>query len=203
MNLGMLELHAELAEQTTPPTPAQRQQILDHPRRSRELLERAGIDDADWLDGVEQHHEERDGSGYPAGRRDTSELATLLHRADTYIAKLSSRATREAQAADQAGREIFMQDPGHPVCAALVKEFGIYPPGCFVELASGETGVVVKRGSTVMTPIVAALTNGYGAPLPQPVRRDTMLPLHAVVRVLLPRQMRTRVDPERLVALAA
>ena len=40
-----------------------------------------------------------------------------------------------------------MQDPGHPICAALVKEFGVYPPGCFVTLASGETGVVVKRGA--------------------------------------------------------
>ena len=57
----------------------------------------------------------------------------------------------------RAGREIFMQDPGHPVCSALVKEFGVYPPGCFVTLASGETGVVIKRGSTVMSPIVALL----------------------------------------------
>jgi hypothetical protein len=95
-----------------------------------------------------------------------------------------------------------MQDPGHPVCAALVKEFGVYPPGCFVALASGETGVVVKRGPTVMTPIVAALTSPYGAPLAEPVRRDTMLPLYAIVGVLQPRQMRARLVPEQLAVLA-
>jgi HD-GYP domain-containing protein (c-di-GMP phosphodiesterase class II) len=203
MNIAMLELQGQLAEQTTPPTPDQRRQIHEHPQRGRELLELAGITDPDWLLAVAQHHEERDGSGYPSGLREPGELATLLHRADVYTAKLSARGTREAEAADRAGRAIFMQDPGHPVCAALVKEFGVYPPGCFVTLASGETGVVVKRGSSVMTPIVAAMTNPYGAPLAEPVRRDTLLPLYAIVGVLPPRQMRARLAPEKLVLLTA
>jgi len=203
MNIAMLELQGRLAEQTTPPTPGQRREIHEHPRQGRALLEQSGVTDGDWLLAVEQHHEERDGCGYPTGTRSPSELATLLHRADVYTAKLSARATRDAEAADRAGREIFMQDPGHPVCAALVKEFGVYPPGCFVALASGETGVVVKRGSTVMTPIVAAMTNAYGAPLAEPVRRDTMMPLHAIVGVLQPRQMRARLAPEKLVLLTA
>jgi HD-GYP domain-containing protein (c-di-GMP phosphodiesterase class II) len=203
MNVGMLELQGVLAEQDTPPTAAQRREIHAHPRRSRALLEQSGITDTVWLQAVEQHHEERDGSGYPAGLRTPSELATLLHRADDYTAKLSTRATRQAEAADRAGREIFMQDPGHPVCAALVKEFGVYPPGCFVALASGETGVVVKRGATVMTPIVAAMTGRNGVPLPEPVRRDTLLPLHAIVGVLQPRQVRARLTPEKLVLLTA
>jgi len=203
MNLAMLELQGELAEQDTPPNAAQRQLIHEHPRRGRELLELAGVSDALWLQGVEQHHEERNGRGYPAGLCEPSELATLLHRADVYSAKLASRAGREAEPADRAGREIFMQDPGHPVCAALVKEFGVYPPGCFVTLASGETGVVVKRGPTVMTPIVAALTSPYGAPLREPVRRETMMPLYAIVGVLTTRQMRVPVHLDKLVALAA
>lgn len=201
MNVSMVELQGQLAEQLSPPDAAQRAQIMAHPTRSRELLEMAGVDDPVWLLAVEQHHEERDGSGYPAGLREPSELATLLHRADVYSAKLSSRATRDAESADRAGREIFMQDPGHPVCAALVKEFGVYPPGCFVALASGETGVVVKRGPTVMTPIVAAVTNAYGSPLREPVRRETMMPLHAIVGVLPARQMRAPVALDKLVAL--
>jgi HD-GYP domain-containing protein (c-di-GMP phosphodiesterase class II) len=203
MNVAMLDLQGRLAELGTPPTPEQRREILAHPQRGRALLEQSGVTDGDWLLAVEQHHEERDGSGYPAGLRTPGELATLLHRADDYTAKLSTRATREAEAADRVGREIFMKDPGHPVCAALVKEFGVYPPGCFVALASGETGVVVKRGSTVMTPIVAAMTSRNGQPLPEPVRRDTMMPLHAIVGVLQPRQMRARLAPEKLVMLTA
>jgi len=201
MNVSMLELQGRLAEQAEPPTAEQRREIHAHPLRSRALLEQAGVADADWLRAVEEHHEERDGSGYPKGLRELGELATLLRRSDEYTSKLSPRAHRDATAADRVGREIFMRDPGHPVCAALVKEFGVYPPGCFVTLASGETGVVVKRGATVMTPVVAALTNGYGAPLPEPVRRDTMLPLHAIVGVVPLREMRVPVRPEQVAAL--
>jgi hypothetical protein len=203
MNIAMLDLQGRLAAQTAPVTAEQRQQIHEHPRQGRVLLEQAGIADADWLLAVEQHHEERGGRGYPAGLDTPSELATLLLRADSYCAKLSTRATREAGSADRAGREIFMQDPGHPVCAALVKEFGVYPPGCFVTLASGETGVVVKRGATVMTPIVAALTTRAGTPLPEPIRRDTIMPLHAIVGVVPPRQVRARLVPEKLALLSA
>ena len=74
---------------------------------------------------------------------------------------------------DLAGRQMFMQDPGHTITTALVKEFGIYPPGCFVRLVSGELALVVARGPTITTPVVACLTNERGAPLANPVRRQS------------------------------
>ena len=184
MNLSMLELQGELARQRTAPTAAQRADLMTHPMRSVEMLMQAGIDDADWLQAVARHHEQEDGSGYPTGRTDVGELASLVRRADVYTAKLASRSHREALSADQAGRQMFMQDPGHPMTAALVKEFGIYPPGCYVRLASGETGVVVQRGPTVTTPIVACLTNPRGAALPAPVRMDTSITRHQVQCVI-------------------
>jgi HD-GYP domain-containing protein (c-di-GMP phosphodiesterase class II) len=203
MNISMLELQGQLATQTQPPSDEQRREIHTHPVRSREMLLMAGVTDSEWLRAVEQHHEEPDRSGYPFGIGDPSELATLLHRADIYTAKLSARGHREAMAADRAGREIFMRDPSNPITAALVKEFGVYPPGCFVTLASGETGIVVKRGQTVMAPIVAVMTNRYGEPLPEPIRRDSSQAPHAVIGVLPAKAMRVRVPPEKLAALAA
>ena len=184
MNLAMLELQGQLALQTTPLTPEQREAIHAHPLRSREMLEGAGVTDADWLSAVERHHERPDGKGYPLGLRDSGDLAALIQRADIYTAKLSPRATREAIAADKAGRMMFMQEPGHPMISALVKEFGVYPPGCFVKLMSGETGLVVKRGATVMTPIVAVISSPFGNSLAQPVRRDTAQREYAVHSVL-------------------
>jgi HD-GYP domain-containing protein (c-di-GMP phosphodiesterase class II) len=203
MNVAMLELHGVLAAQCAPPDAVQRRQIHEHPARGRELLEAAGIVDADWLRAVAEHHEERDGSGYPSGMREPSELATLLRRADQYTAKLASRCGREAIAADRAAREIFMQDPEHPICASLVKEMGIYPPGCFVVMACGETGVVVARGATVMTPLVAAMTDVYGRPFPEPLRRDTREPTYAITGVLAAREMRAPLAMEKIAALAA
>lgn len=202
MNLSMLELQGVLATQTVPPTDDQRRQIHSHPIRSREMLVDAGITDRDWLRAVEQHHEQPDRSGYPFGIHDPCELATLLQRADVYTAKLSSRSTRDAMPADRAGRELFMRDPANPITAALVKEFGVYPPGCFVALATGETGIVVKRGPTVMAPVVAVMTDRHGEPMPEPVRRDTSRAGQAIVAVIPPKAMRVRLASDKLAALA-
>ena len=202
MNISMLELQGQLAVQTTPVTPDQRAAILAHPEFSVRMLEISGITDADWLRGVAEHHERPDGSGYPYGVSQISELASLVQRADIYTAKLSPRHGRDAMAADKAGRAMFMQDPGHPMTAALVKEFGVYPPGAFVTLASGETGVVVKRGPTVTSPVVAALSSKTGANLSEPVRRDTSRREYAIVGVVAAHSGLARVSPEKLVALA-
>ncbi|GCL62481.1 HD-GYP domain-containing protein [Pseudaquabacterium pictum] len=203
MNISMLELQGQLAQQTTPPTDEQRLAIHAHPQFSRVMLEMAGVTDADWLLAVEQHHEAPDGSGYPLGLRTVGDLAALVRRVDIYTAKLSPRAGRNAIAADKAGRTMFMQEPGHPMVAALVKEFGVYPPGCMVRLASGETAMVVQRGSTVTTPIVAVLGSSRGAALARPLRRDTAQPAYAVHGVLPPEDSPCLAPDQLLAALTA
>lgn len=200
MNLSMLELQGQLARQATAPTPEQRNELQTHPMRSVRILETAGVTDPLWLKSVLQHHEREDGTGYPSGITDVCDLASLVRRSDIYTSKLASRNNRECLAADQAGRQMFMQDPGHPMTAALVKEFGIYPPGCHVRLASGEVAVVVSRGPTITAPLVACLSNARGAPLPSPVRRETTDRAHAVVAVVGQSSVNHRVPLDRLMA---
>ena len=202
MNLSMLELQGELARQPHPPTPAQQEALRTHPLRSAEMLELAGIADRDWLQGVARHHEREDGSGYPTGCNEPGDLASLARRADVYTGKLASRTHREALAADQAGRQMFMEDPGHPMTAALVKEFGIYPPGCFVRLASGEVAIVVGRGASITTPLVACLTSPSGAPIVPGERRATSRPEHAVVAIVGATEVGIGLPPDKLLQLA-
>jgi HD-GYP domain-containing protein (c-di-GMP phosphodiesterase class II) len=201
MNVAMIELQGVLAAQTTPPTEAQRRAVHDHPEASVALLEKAGITDADWLAAVAQHHETPDGAGYPKGLREPTELAGLLRRADIYTTKLSPRVGRDAIAADQAGRAMFMQDPGHPMSVALAKEFGVYPPGCFVKLKSGEIAVVAKRGNTVMTPWLAALTSVNGMPLREPLPRDTSIKENAIASVVPETSVPVRLKIEQLMQI--
>ena len=200
MNLSMLELQGQLARQTTPPSDEQRHELQTHPMRSVRILETSGVADALWLRAVLQHHEREDGTGYPSRSTDVSDLASLVRRSDIYTSKLASRSSRESLAADQAGRQMFMQDPGHPMTAALVKEFGIYPPGCHVRLASGEVAVVVGRGATITAPLVACLSNSRGAPLPHPIRRETTDKAHAVVAVVGESTISNRMPLDRLLA---
>ncbi len=171
MNLSMLELQGQLARQTTPPSAAQRTELQTHPMRSVRMLQLAGVADEAWLDAVLRHHEDEQGTGYPAGSSAAGDLATLARRADVYTSKLAARRTRDALAADVAGRQMFMQDPGHPMTAALVREFGIYPPGSYVRLGGGELAVVVARGASITTPVVSCLTDARGVPVLEPHRR--------------------------------
>ena len=201
MNLSMLELQGQLARQAEGPSPEQREAILAHPEISVRMLRLAGVEDAAWLDAVAQHHERPDGQGYPRRLTQVSELAAVLQRADRYAAKLSRRANRPALPADQAVRAMYSEDSQHPVTAALVKEFGIYPPGCFVRLVNGETGVVLQRGPTVQSPKVAVLAQADGQFLPRPIRRDTAVRGFAVQATLAAHPALARVSPQDLVAL--
>jgi HD-GYP domain-containing protein (c-di-GMP phosphodiesterase class II) len=201
MNLSMLELQGRLALQPTPLTAHQRETIRLHPTRSVEMLQAAGVNDADWLRAVAEHHESADGKGYPAHLTEVCEMAALIRRADIYTAKLSARATRAPMKAHEAARVMFLQDEGHPMVAALVKEFGIYPPGCCVRLASGEVGLVVKRGPSSNTPVVAVVLNKKGEPMMEPMRRATGTSENAVVDVLNEKSLKVRVSREQLATM--
>ena len=161
------------------------------------MLALTGITDADWLPAVAQHHEAEDGSGYPTGCSAVGELASLVRRADNYTAKLASRCSQPTLPPDLAGRQMFMQDRGHTVTMALVKEFGIYPPGCFVRLVSGELALVVARGPTITAPVVACLTNERGATRPTPVRRQTTVKGSAVHSVVAAESLSFKVSFEK------
>ncbi|MDN3918958.1 HD-GYP domain-containing protein [Roseateles violae] len=201
MNLSMLELQARLSSQVSPLTAKQREAIHEHPIRSAEMLGEAGITDQDWLEAVLTHHEVADGSGYPNGSRDVGELAEMLRFADVYTARLSSRASRPAMSAQQAGAELLQMSAESPLAAALIKAFGIFPPGSVVRLASGELGIVVRNGEKAHRPLVASLTNAAGEPRLTPLRRDSARDEHAVVALLSAQSMPMRLTDERVASL--
>jgi len=201
MNLGMLDLQARLASQVSPLTANQREAINHHPIRSAEMLSDAGVRDADWLEAVVQHHEMPDGSGYPRGISDIAELAEMLRFADVYTARLSARAGRPAMSAQQAGRELHQMSDSSPLAGALIKAFGIFPPGSTVRLASGEMGIVVKNGEKAHHPLVAVLTNTNGEPRITPATRDTARETHRIVALLPQSALPMRLSDERIAGL--
>jgi hypothetical protein len=135
------------------------------------MLAEAGIQDEAWLQAVRLHHELPDGSGYPAGTSESSELAEMLRFADVYTARLSDRADRPAISARQAGRELHQMAAASPLAGALIKAFGIFPPGSVVRLVSGEMGIVVRNGEKAYHPHVAILTTAAASPACRPAGR--------------------------------
>jgi hypothetical protein len=122
----------------------------------------------------------------------------LLRFIDSFTAKHSARAGRVQQPAHQAAKALYAQSGGNPLAAALIKECGIYPPGCFVRLASGETAIVTRRGITAKEPLVAVITNPQGEPLSRPVQRDTSVPSRAIVDTVADKSIKVQVSVDQL-----
>ncbi|QEI07862.1 hypothetical protein FXN63_19975 [Pigmentiphaga aceris] len=201
MNLSIIELQGTLAGRLDPLTDAHRALIHAHPLTSAAMLREVGLVDEEWLAKVEQHHEEMSGQGYPRGIETPTDGAQILRFADQFAAKHAWRADRGAIPAQQVARELYLQSQGHPLAALLIKEFGIFPPGCFVQLASGEAAIVVRRGSNANTPVVAAIISCHGDTIVEPVMRDTTSPEYAISTTLEERLVLARVSSETLYSL--
>jgi HD-GYP domain-containing protein (c-di-GMP phosphodiesterase class II) len=198
MNLSVMNLQARLASHSGRLNPAQRKSIDAHPLDSALLLRTAGLQDANWLVAVEQHHEVPGGGGYPMREKEPTELSQMLRLMDTFSAKHSARAGRAQQPAQKAARDLYAQSGGSPVVAALIKECGIYPPGTYVRLASGELAIVTRRGANVKEPQVAAITHASGEPLTHPLTRDTSEPVRAIVDTVPDKDVRVMVSAHQL-----
>lgn len=199
MNISMAELQNKLVTQVSPVTTLQRAEIQSHPERSADMLEMAGVTDGDWLEAVRQHHEEHDGTGYPRRPAKVHDVARLVHSADCFTAKLSARLKRQPLLADAAARLQYQHAKGDALTAAIIKEFGLYPPGCTVRLKSGEVGMVMKRGDSANTPTVAVLTDRSGNLRIEPARRDTARPEFGIAAVVPVAALKVRVGLEKLI----
>jgi HD-GYP domain-containing protein (c-di-GMP phosphodiesterase class II) len=114
------------------PTAQQAQAIAAHPTVGADILRSVGVDDVEWLQAVEQHHERVGGKSYPTRMREPSYLATVLRYVDEFFAKISVRASRPALPLRRAAQQLHANADGRPIVEALVKEFGLYPPGTYV-----------------------------------------------------------------------
>jgi hypothetical protein len=197
MNLSMLSLQDQLANQEGPLKPAQREQIRLHGEQSAAMLRAVGVSDALWLAMVEQHHVE---AAALAGTALLPE-ARRLRMIDIYCACFGARAKRHPMLPDLAARRLFQQHASDPTALALGREFGNYPPGTVVRLASLELALVVRRGTAANAPVAVALQNPNGEPRATPARRDTSLSGFGVVTAVTPALLRARIPWAQLFTL--
>ena len=201
MNIGMAHLQDELAQQTAPLSAVQAQEVDSHSMRSVKMLQSLGVTDPLWLDAIKGHHHRAPGK--LAEKTLGEQMARLIQRADIFGARIAPRANRNPMSVTSAMQASYydetksMDEAG----AALVKTLGIYPPGAWVKLASGEIGVVVRRGATAATPRVAVLINRSGMPTGEPLPRDTAQANWKIVSPVAHKEVRVRLPLEKLLAL--
>lgn len=194
MNVGMQDQHERLQDSPGAMSDADLERVRQHPQRSAALLRHAGIADPVWLECVLHHHENEDGTGYPAGKTSAAIPvgAKLIALADRYSARVANRGYLKPLLPNAALRDILLearQTLDGQLAAVLIRELGIYPIGTWVRLLNGEVGVVSRRGLQSTTPHVDAVIGPRGAPLDVFLRRDTRGALHSIRDVLAAAQV--------------
>lgn len=102
--------------------------IKQHPVIGRRILEKVnGF--TPYLDAVELHHENWDGTGYPHGQRGTETPidARIIHVVDAYDAMTTDRSYRTAMTHERAA-SILREYAGRQFDAAIVSVFLTLPP---------------------------------------------------------------------------
>lgn len=155
------------------------QRMQQHPQRSVELLERAGVKDKDWLEAVYGHHERLDGSGYASAyvENQISLGAKILAIADTYGAMVKEQAYRTyAHNAQNALKEIYqkrgVQFDGE-IARILITKIGLFPPGTLVKLKCGEIAVIKSPTVKIDDANVYSIYGKTGMILAAPIHRET------------------------------
>ena len=201
MNIGMSVQQDRMAQQKEPLNPKQRELVREHPSHSAALLRQLGVTNRDLLEAVLDHHAKAPGP--LAARTLGQRMARLIQRADIFAAAISPRASRAAASTGNAMKAAYFDENSQvdEAGAALVKAVGIYPPGSFVRLTSGEVAVVVRRGSNTSAPRVAVVLNRYGLPNAELSLRDTSRAEWRVTAGVPAKEVKVNVSLARLLPL--
>lgn len=150
-----------------------------------------GVRDGLWLRAVGDHHEYLDGSGYRGlhGWRVVTE-ARMLAIADAFGAMLRERPYRRRRLASSALASLYEDPHGRydrRLVCSLTRDYGRFPPGTPVLLASNEIGIVIRTAPEhPCAPVVASITDLRGQPLIEPFIRDTRNERHRIVTLMPP-----------------
>ncbi|OUS29320.1 hypothetical protein A9Q99_09435 [Gammaproteobacteria bacterium 45_16_T64] len=157
-------------------TDDQRTKMQKHALKGAQLVEAAGFMNPVMTKAMRQHHERPDGSGYPNHLKgdDISTPALIIGICETYTARIDNRAYRKSIHPKEALSHLFKEDDPRikKLMLNFAKAIGVYPPGTWVKLATGETAIVTQVQKTSPVPLVKALFDANDTPYMGAVARD-------------------------------
>lgn len=170
LDIGKVNLPAELLVQPEPPTAEQWEILKSHVDEGMKLLEENEVRNNKVLLAVHSHHERFDGSGYPEGTVGTEiplygRIAAIV---DSYDAMISERPYAEAKSSYGAVQELQKQSDvlyQREIVDHFIQAIGVFPVGAIVELNTREVGVVVaQHGSRRLKPKIILLLDAEKNP---------------------------------------
>jgi HD-GYP domain-containing protein (c-di-GMP phosphodiesterase class II) len=177
-DIGKMKLPRALLAKPGALSPAEFDLVKSHVALGLASLEAsAGLSPA-VMQGIAQHHERLDGSGYPDGL--TTDQIGVYGRmtaiADSFAAMITPRPYADASSAQEALLSLY-EWGGTSFSATLIEQFvqaiGVFPVGSLIELSNGEVAIVVAHNRVRrLEPKVLVLTAPDKSPLATPIERD-------------------------------
>ena len=180
LDIGKINLPRDLLEKQGRLSDEEFESAKAHVAHSLEILSATPDFHADVLQGIAQHHERMNGSGYPAGLigDEISIYGRMAGIVDCFAALTNHRPYAAAVSSYEALRSIAGWG-GEYFHEALVQQFvssvGVFPVGSLIELSSGEVAVVVEHSKVRrLKPRVLVVTGPDKKPAPYPAMVDLL-----------------------------
>ena len=180
LDVGKIKLPRELLEKNERLTADEFEQIKEHVDMGLAILHETPNIHPDVLEGVAQHHERMNGSGYPNNFMGDkiSTFGRMAAIADTYAAVTKPRPYAEVISPHQA-LQMLSTWSGSQFQADMVEQFiqsiGVFPVGSMVELSTGEVAIVVTHSKFKrLRPKVLVLTEPDKTIRANPSTRDLL-----------------------------
>ncbi|MCD6734019.1 MAG: HD-GYP domain-containing protein [Burkholderiaceae bacterium] len=179
-DVGKMLVPGALLEKPGVLTSSEYAALKRHVQFGIEALRKSMVLDPMVEQGILQHHERLDGSGYPQ-RLEANEISVfgrMAAIADCFAAMTSDRPYAKAISPQEALMQIY-QWGGTSFHAPLVEQFvqaiGVFPVGSLVELSNGEAAIVLAHNLVRrLEPRVLVLARADHKPLDKPFERDLL-----------------------------
>lgn len=179
--------------------------IKKHPELGAKALAGLPHISSDVIKVILQHHERRDGSGYPQGlkEKEIHPLAYVVGLADTFCTLSHVSPMQRNLSLHETMQELLQgKSLFDPKCLhALLENVTFYPKGTWVFLSTRETGkVVAENAGLPLRPVIKIFLNSDGEKIPEDEERLVDLRLAKPVfikEVLLEEKLKEKgIDPQ-------
>ena len=180
LDIGNIKLPKELLLKKGRLTSEEFETIKSHVQIALEILKDTPDLHPEVVQGIAQHHERENGSGYPAGLsgNEISLFGRMSAIVDSFSALTSPRSYADVMPAYEALQCLINFNPGL-YQASMVEQFvqaiGIFPVGSMVELSSGEVAVIISHSKVRrLKPRVLIISDSSKRAYPQPTTLDLL-----------------------------
>src|SRR6185437_1591877 len=161
-------------------TPEEFEEVKEHVQHGLDILAQTPNFHPDVIQGIAQHHERMNGSGYPRGLMgdEIGVVGRMAGIVDCFAALTNHRPYAAAASSYEALRSIsgWAGDFFHePLVQQFVSSIGVFPVGSLIELSTGEVAIVVAHNKVRrLKPRVLVVTGPDKTRSPHPAMLDLL-----------------------------